>query len=1180
MADLNGWTVDQDQAEQPKANPSQGGWTVDPEPAQAPAVQATHDGWTVDAEPAPALEAKPDNSGYIPEQGHEEPGMIGKAIGAVVSPLVKALPEEWTNPKDQKEYLKDKGEFSPKENHSWIQSQGITDKDINYLAQRHKVDPEMLKSRVGWYGGAYTPKEGDSQSSTEGVKSGLANTIGEGILGGIPRWLEKKSHDKLNERMALDDLNKLVQARNSKAETAIQLGTGLANVGKTLGLAEEGMSAGAKAAKLAESTPAAIAVGGAYGVAGSEEGKEKFGGTLGVLLGAGLVGTTKVIGKALGKPGAKLGEEEAEKAGQAIIKDSPILTEDVASKAIKTVEEDPKIQAIGKAAVEPERLSSPTLFRGDGEMSAIHAGAEDINHAFELSREKVRNFVNESWDKDFKDFDQAANWINEVKLREGPEAIADRYKNYSVGQEMRNTLAEHLPNIYQPSAPERFVDKAADTQLVGRQIDNKIGGVNAEELVQRGSALMNKQQAVAHDLYKVAKPVYEKIAEANKGGFNLFEFVNNKPMAQLKAEIPALKPIEQEAVNGFMSLTKMTMEAANQEDKHLGVKSLGVKEYANGELGYFPNVGLGSKDTILAMDKKVAEASEFLGQDLTKVGPGHLHEVLANAEDPALKDVYDGLKYLNKTDSFTPQELKNALDRYQTVGNKSPVSNPEARALYERQNTTPVFLLEQDPIKALNKYQRNTLQTKYLRDHIDKLENLSSTLKGIGQDHYANYLKKYTTDLNGYRPDTWAASINNTITQWQTDMQRKINQSTSTFDRTKYSALKSAPDVLQMMQTNMYPFYLGLRLDAVARNLTQTLVFTGTELASKGNKAYNMGHVLRAWGETAAQALTNPKAIGRELEELKLKGLAPPEFNQKMVQWQNKGMEEGLRAYNSTLLLKGAKNTLDGLSRLSMSLYKLSDDLNRLITYKTSKGIIEAAAKGEPKAFELLNHLPTGQQVKIKQAIQAGNIDLAKDALSSHLISATQFHYDKAAMSEYGREMGKMFSSFTKWPSNIGGELVYGAKDWAGKDLVQKQLAKNKLLNKYLWPTAAFFGLQQTANVTGIKDDPYFQLVFGKGDGALTNLSSMAPVLGFGARGINVVPASVQPLAKAITGMSSPDWYNSDTGHLGKTSQDFIKAGAIMAPGGVGFRFLSQDLGRYDKAFDTDLQPEIFKSDK
>jgi hypothetical protein len=1086
------------------------------------------------------------------------------------------------------------------ENNTDAFGQVITDSDLQKIASKHGVSIDMLKARAGYYGGNYSPANGDIDDEFVEAGKSLAGKALNAVPFGLHKFIDKKLHDNPNERAALDDLNELVYNKSGKLDIAADIGTQALLTAGAGAIAKGGAGALTKVLAAIDSPVGIIGQGAVAGLNESKEGQELAGLGLGAALAGGLLGAGHIAGKIF--KGGKVASEESKtlvKEAEEMIEGSDVLTDDNMLRATKAVQANPEIQALEKVVTNPEKLDSFTLFRSAEDMAPLRKTVQDevpeVTEAvrdalikngvepetitpqfvhyykdWQTAREELVRFAQDKVSDSIKTYEQAASAVKELTAQEGQGAVGQYFKSYKIGQALKKEVAGKYA-AYEPGVISRLFDKFWDNILVNRQIDRLYNGLGAEDLQKELSRHSDGYINVKHKILKGAKDAFRNMEQAVKEGLDIRKILDEKSEDQIAQTISALPATQQKAVTDFIKIMKSGLAEANADDVKLGINGLNIKELAEGKKGYVPHIAADTKDIILRMENKIAEANKELGLDLQRLSPEILAQTLENnlEKSKAVSDVAAGLRFLSRAEEPDPVLLKKTIDNFQNVSKTHSSKEINIAAAQTRKGGVPDFLLENDPVKLINKWHNNTFKGKYLKQDLYKLRQLGQTLRALGDTTNAEYTEKYISDLAGVRADTVATNIQNMKLAWDLNYQRKFNNAKTDGQRAYYKSLQLAPQLLGVMQAGMYPFYLGAKLSNVVRNLTQPLLTTSLEGASKAAPGYGLAKVFPAMMETYA-TLVNPKAYKSLVEEMRVKGLMPAEFDPQMIKWAREGVDDELAKTDLAPLLK-LKDVGAFIDRTAMALYSASDEINRVVTYKTAKGIAADIAKGNEKALATLGMYPKSVQARFNDLAKTAGVDSAGDYLAQHLLATTQFNYNRASLNEFGRTFGSLFSAFTKWPAHVIGDVGYTVKEARGlygKNPEQMMQAKQRLFYKYFAPFGVLALGDIATNVTEAKDDPLFELLAGKG--SLTGFSPLASVnpLAQG-RGISLVPPALQELGKTLVKSSQGE----------ASLKDWLSVGAQGLPGGVTYQILSKHMADWDKAFNTDLQPEIFKRD-
>jgi hypothetical protein len=364
------------------------------------------------------------------------------------------------------------------------------------------------------------------------------------------------------------------------------------------------------------------------------------------------------------------------------------------------------------------------------------------------------------------------------------------------------------------------------------------------------------------------------------------------------------------------------------------------------------------------------------------------------------------------------------------------------------------------------------------------------------------------------------------------------------------TARKELPDFLGFSIGQIYPNFLGWNFRAAIRNYFQPLLTTAPELGwGYGSKLVGKATMSAAADFFKAPGVSPVKKADVFSEFLQPKGLAPGKFFGEAGDVTG----EGLRA------IKGVGQgveMLDKHNNAAMYLYGLSDNVNRYITYKVGHELARDIARGIKPAREFaMRTLSEGGKAEARKILRDMGGELSPeaveklgDALARNLITKTQFNYGKEALNEWGREHGRLFSMFTKWPAMIlsdNAELIekYGAKE-----------GTIKASQRYLAPMAimAMAGTQLKDTDSG-----YIRWLIGE------DLSDAAPAQSIKV-GMGPVFKTGGQAAETLLKIASTEWnaegVKKSAGALGKLAKD---TGMSYVPGMGAFN----EIKRVKRAF-------------
>jgi hypothetical protein len=207
------------------------------------------------------------------------------------------------------------------------------------------------------------------------------------------------------------------------------------------------------------------------------------------------------------------------------------------------------------------------------------------------------------------------------------------------------------------------------------------------------------------------------------------------------------------------------------------------------------------------------------------------------------------------------------------------------------------------------------------------------------------------------------------------------------------------------MTRNLYPNVLGFNIKSGIQH-----VITGfTRLAPELGTKYGYATVLRASYKVALNF--------REYSQLAEKmGNRPAEFMRNGEaalaegMYRSKAMNWALDKYNS-------------MAKVAMFMIEHSVRANRAVAVASGEIMAHDIAAGSKLALNSLSKFPRSlqQEILTNPGDAAGN----SIKLGRYLNDTTMFNFNRASMSELGREMGPIFAQFSTWPTNIFGELAY-----------------------------------------------------------------------------------------------------------------------------------------------------------
>lgn len=900
----------------------------------------------------------------------------------------------------------------------------VKPEEVKAIADKHGIDADHLKAIAPYFGVNLEPNS-LGESAVQGAKA-TAGELGNTAGLGLPQFAYKHLAMDPKERQALDDLNDLSKSRESLQDKALGVGrmlvTPIAGLGAKSALGRIGEAAG---------------VGGIIGATGAREGEELKGAQQGAVLGGAFGAGVEGIGRLLGS-GVKLSPAELENVrtrqldlqkGIDDIADKTKTSEDIITDlgmGGKTSLTQPEATTIVKEQLGEEGMSKyldPSTQEGKSIREKLGPGANENDITNELAdqivSDRVEGFAGElSKGKAPKDTEEAMKAIDEYASRQGEEHTAQKYQQYVEGLQAQKfiedsgAMAKDTPGFFGMVA-----NKLSDNQYALRNIDDKYG-TRAEDAMRNINQANNRYSYARtksrEDLDKIFRQASKEGVDGTiRDSDKLYRALDTGDTAGLS--LPELN-----ALDNFKGYFRDTRDFANGvvKAKDPGIAPLNIPKLEN----YVPHIPKQIDEIIPIIEQKTDDAltnlSEKYGRKIDELGQLSKPEYEAAVADGTLKDLTDFANWAEsvKTQPKSAQELSKKIDSqlYTRQGNIGLES--KARAALERTGEIPDFLLEKNLYKLADKYALNTYKHLYLRNPLAQLGLEADKLKGIGADSESEYVSKMIQDSLGVRPGTAAEAFMKLKVETGRKFDKLIDSvgGPQTINGTILQAAKHYPDYLFAVIRNMYPNVLGYWN---VRAAMQHMVTGFTRMAPELGGTYGYKKVVEGTFATAMN-------FKRYLHLAEGLGNIPSEFTRKGEQALAEGiMKSGL-----------IRTTADGYNKLAkagMILFQTGEKWNRALVVGIADHVAADIARGNSEAISSLRNFP----YSVRKAVMANPTDhnAVFNILARHLNDTTIFNYNRAAMFEYGRTLGPMLSTFSKWPTAIYGEARY---DLMSKGLV------------------------------------------------------------------------------------------------------------------------------------------------
>ncbi len=1024
-----------------------------------------------------------------------------------------------------------------------------TSAEIEQIARKHGVDPQQLQEIAPYFGAR--------MSETGGFFSAPELRRGAGAMGSLALGLPQKLY-KLTQTpemsKALDEVQELASGRSSYLQKAGELATPIGGVAREAGLASKLAAGGA--------------VGATAGFAGSQTGHELAGTALGAGAGVALGGVGAGVEKLLAGGATRRAERAAvseaertvdrvaqrggadfsEGVRQAVAERrnaTDIIRDHVFSDAEQLTPEQASTVAREYSPHTVEDLLDRNTEAGTAFLEK-HAG-ETTEALQQIATQDVadtviRNSVGDLAQDVFKrriaqsDDPRAMlrAWAGQAERSgQGPEYARQRLENLlNARTAEKYVVSKGIAQGEAPSFLQKGLDWLSDAQYVFRNMDEKWRGLGAEAAHKEINSGVNRMSFPREDFRQQLGTVFNELRRAGvdaeaRDGAELISKVESGTQLSPSQEA-AWKPFQQYFSEGLTRINKIAEEE--------GLPPLAIKErpnYIPAQLIDAPQLRERVSERVNAI---VRDAERLSGERYSDVAaiPDALFNRVVN-ESPEHSSTLQFMHMLSGETGNKPADV--------SLMWKNTFLNPEgrqrletvARAALEREDRIPLWARETNMYKLADKWATNSLRHLYLRQGIDHMRNVAHMLHNLGAESQAQYAERLLADLMGTRKGTAAEYFSRAQDTFHQAIDRRIRSANSEYQRQALRTLKAIPTMLQDLSKQVYPNLLGANPRSLIMNLTQSLTKTLPEFGGP------YGSLLMFRGAARIGGIRNLPAYMRRMESM---GLAPRRFVGGSLNYLDEGL---MRSEGAQLARKG----LRAVGETAMKPYEWAESVNRGISFGASEMLANDLVRGSKLAESSLMRMPTSVRNAVQQARADGDVGEMVRVIATHVINSTQYQYNRASMSEYGRTMGPLFSAFSKWPTATLGQAVEAYRTGGaikGSAKVAEQLVAPWLL------------LQVADHVMGENSDRGLSDRQKKLFGA-TGFSQSAPIgnLGGIATGDFFTPPAIDTAMRTFL---APARSKDQEQAIDKMRKALENGAYMFAPGGVGgwIRFITDDL--------------------
>lgn len=970
----------------------------------------------------------------------------GTAISPAVQPKQETLYDKLQKEKEDYGFLNSLSPTAMAQRGGILTSRGVSDEEVSAYAKHYGLDFDTARKLATLRGAVPPMTEIDSVGELAQSVAGKLNIA----TGNIAGFLGKKAlTDDANVRAFLDDIGELADGRSGLAETAI----GMFIPGGIVFKAGKSATLAGKAAKAAA---AGAGTGAVYGLAGSKENEEIQSVAQSALFGAGLGGAAPVAVKLFkhrGKmpnidpesrakldasvedykstTGLDLSEETAKaytpvKESHDAMRNSFIDNVDLDDKAVKEILEQqvsPDTKAVIRNDLQERYLSSlPPEEQIFGRQAArdkvpfkeLEAAISDEAIAKEITRIRKNDFVDEMASRypELKyvqgdggpKMKATRDEILATLKRQGDVNLKREYDEWTAGQLAREKLAEATIHI-DPNTDvlgKYVINFATDRMFGFKTIAEKYGSDILRDFYQVNTNY-NLYTAYKQDALKQVANIYKT---AKKYKLNKQEAMDDIYEKLDTGRYDELTPQQKEVADSMKVFYDKQREFFNSASGD-GYSPMNIPYRVDFTA---PQMVVKPVEYVIRMQKKLAQVEAALPNVKNMTTEQFMRETNIR---PELAELKQGLELITDLPITNGKEMVLAFRDATSQSGGNPRLYRLASTTLPRKGAIPDFLREKNLFKLMSSYVEGTGRNFYLREPLSRIAQKAKTIAEIpGAEQEAKYLERFVQDNYGIRQWSMARIGNQARISFAKNMDAVLQKVISDPERREgiVAGLRFLPELAANLQYNIYPNVLALNPRAHLAQLTQVLFKTSPEVGGV------YGYQLATKAMTKAMLnLATPAGRREFFGRVKTLGLEPSGF----VREGREGLREGLEAaIGDSVPAKVLQATADAF----MWSYGKMDTLNRAVTAEMAEQIVADLRAGKASALRAVKRMPSSVRKEL-MANKDNALEQMK-AIAVHLNAATQFNYNRASMSELGVTLGPLFSTFTKWPLAISGDVL------------------------------------------------------------------------------------------------------------------------------------------------------------
>ncbi len=933
----------------------------------------------------------------------------------------------------------------------------LTDDDVTRIASATGADPEFVRSSGSFYG-----LRPSGEGYLESTGKSMLGRAGDSLLGGLPQDAIKKfgiSDEK--QRRALDEIERLRDQRRTYTAAAgdmLTSGAVALGTGSVIGTAAKGL---ATAAKLAPNvakwigTGANVASNAAQGYLGSDEDNEILGTTAMAALGLAAGPVMKGASKAIGAGKEALGK--VKKTAAEILFDDTVGQIPVEKVAAKFAANTNAEEALARRVLSADDIADFDTFKAsltpaEADMLAgLSSSGKATNVAGSVVDSEIDGAVKSSLGLDGSEDAYAKAYslykttrkqlgsalgsggakgtAGEAIGREGEEFAARRLQAIRKAEYLADELKEVSggKELGDFGWGRRLFSWVADARYVYDMIDNRFGTEMApalDKLSQAYNASTQVQTAALNQFKPIAKAL-RKVAKTTADGTDIQVAIRQAIDSGDFSKLDTDQAAAAKQLADYFKTAADISESAHELFPQLDIAPIKIQRREN----YIPHALVDLPEMVVRLRSRIAAEGDNLADDTKK-----------------------GLELFYGSDISNSRDMGDALAKLASGKRSADAVRSSAGNLFERSDMIPEFLLENDLFKLATTWPSRTLRHQFLRQGLGELLSASDALGDISPV-LSEYVRNHAKDMLGTRSGTAAdmtRQLSDKIKIWATE---RSNAATSPVSKTIFNTIGRLDDLNAAATANMYSYYLGLRPDAVLRNLASVVTMTSTGLDLTKPKDV-MPRIIGAYTKASRDVGDGffSKAGSKAEKDLAAAGYIPADRLYEAQSHLRTGIAQSAPG-------QWTKDKVNALADISMKLYTTADTITRSATRNMAEGIARDAMSGNEAALSHIVRVSPGYLSAIRRAMKAGDVDKVVDLYSNYLLSSTQFNYNRVSMSQMGRSMGHLFSMFSKWPTAVLGEIG----GYVDSKMINRAMpaATGKILARYLMPLALTVAVQK-----------------------------------------------------------------------------------------------------------------------